>query len=103
MLARNARFLVWQEFVNTYKIRESSIREPPGPAHHLLAGLINHQTSLAVILVFLILPKLALLLFGAQATLLLAAYVRYIYRAHRVERSKRIPPTSPPNDPSAKQ
>lgn len=103
LLARTARFLVWQKFVDTYIIRESAIRKPPGPAHHLLVGLINHQTSLAVILVFLFSPNLALLLFGAQATLLMAAYVRYFYRAHRVERSKCNPPTSPPNDPSAKQ
>ncbi len=88
LLARSARFFVWQKFVDSYHDQEITISKLPRGVHHLLASLIDHQTSLAVILMFLVSPNLALLLFGVQASILLAVYVRYFFRAYRIERSK---------------
>ena len=88
LLARSARFFVWQKFVDSYLDREITISKLPRAVHHLLVSLMDHQTSLAVVLMFLVSPITALLLFGVQASLLLAAFVRYFYRAHRIERSK---------------
>ncbi len=88
LLARSARFFVWQKFVGSYRDREISVTKQPRADHSLLAGMMDHQISLAIILMFLVSPNAALLLFGGQATILLGVYARYFYRAHRIERSK---------------
>ena len=87
LLARTARFFVWQKFVDFYREKESDISKMPRTTHHLLASLIDHQLSLAAVLLFLVSPYMAMLAFGVQALLLLAAYTRYFFRALRIEGS----------------
>jgi len=88
LVCRSARFFVWQKFSYTYQDLENSGDTLPGPVHRALIILMDHQTSLAAVLVLLVSPYLALVLFGIQTSVLLMAYVRYFFRAYRIEQSK---------------
>lgn len=85
LLAGAARFLAWQKFVHMYGSRDRRTRKPPGLAPRLLASLMEHQMSLAGILLFLVSPSGGFLLFGVQTIILAAVYVRYFVRARRID------------------
>lgn len=85
LLAGAARFLAWQKFVHMYGGRESRTRKSPGLAQRLVVSLMDHQLSLAGILLFLVSPFAGFLLFGVQTIILAAVYVRYFVRARRID------------------